>query len=135
MLNQRTSSVSFFRAYWPAILWGMFILYATLTPGKSLPSVSLFRFDKLIHLMIFGTFAWLVLRGLRLRSVATDGKIKTMLYSLIGLCSILFGIGIEWLQNFIPDRSADIYDVIANTTGIILAQIVFYLLYRNKSLV
>ena len=109
----------------------MFILIATLTPGKSLPSSSLFQFDKLIHVIIFGVFAWLVLRAYFLSGTINNlnqGKI----YIWVACATILFGISIEGLQDFIPDRGADRYDVIANTFGIILFQTVFYLIHRNK---
>ncbi|MBC7451550.1 MAG: VanZ family protein [Cytophagales bacterium] len=110
----------------------MLILYATLTPGKSLPSSSLFRFDKLIHLIIFGTFAWLVLRGFYIKITNHKPTSLTGLYLVVGISIIAFGIAIEWMQNYIPDRSADRYDVIANTSGIILAQILFYATHRNN---
>jgi VanZ family protein len=122
--------ITFLKVYGPAILWGMFILIATLTPGKSLPSSSLFRFDKLIHIVIFGVFAWLVLRAYFL-----SGKIesnKTNVYFIVGATTILFGIAIEGIQQFIPDRGADRYDVIANTFGIIAAQIIFYFVHRKN---
>lgn len=129
-MPKENNSLSFPGAYWPAIAWGIFILVATLTPGKSLPSSSLFRFDKLIHLFIFGTFAWLVLRGLYLR--LPNNKSKLSVYLLVGTCTILFGIAIEWMQDFIPDRGADLYDVIANTSGVLLAQVLFYCIHRIK---
>jgi VanZ family protein len=111
----------------------MFILIATLTPGKSLPSISLFQFDKLIHVIIFGVFAWLVLRTYFL-SGALNNFNKIKIYLCVGCATILFGITIEGIQDFIPDRSADRYDVIANTFGIILFQIIFYIIHRNKKL-
>ncbi len=117
--------------YGPAVLWGIFILIATLTPGKSLPSTSLFRFDKLIHIFIFGTFAWLVLRAYYLSNRITKEN-KNRVYALVGIVTILFGISIEGIQQFIPDRGADRYDVIANTFGIISAQILFYLFHKKK---
>ncbi len=129
MLN--TNHIRFLRIYGPAVVWGIFILIATLTPGKSLPGSSLFRFDKLIHIIIFGVFAWLVLRALYLSGkLVPDNRFRT--YTLVGSLTILFGIGIELLQQLIPDRGADVNDVIANTTGIILAQIIFYFTHRKN---
>ena len=120
------------KVYGPAILWGMFILVATLTPGKSLPSSSLFRFDKLIHVVIFGVFAWLVLRAYFL-SVKNSNRSKTNVYLIVAAATILFGIAIEGMQQYIPDRGADRYDIIANTVGIIAAQVIFYFIHRRKS--
>ncbi|MFN8416783.1 MAG: VanZ family protein [Cytophagaceae bacterium] len=112
----------FLRAYWPAVLWGIFILIATLLPGKSIPSVSLFRFDKLIHAFIFGVFAALCLYGLH--KYKESVTFKEWLF--IGLFTIIWSVSIEGMQSLIPDRSADLYDVIANTVGVLIAQVVSY---------
>lgn len=130
MLNKKY--ITFLKVYGPAVLWGMFILGATLTPGKSLPSSSLFRFDKIIHAVIFGVFAWLVLRAYFL-SVKDNNRNKTNVYLIVAAATILFGILIEGMQQFIPDRGADRYDIIANTVGIIAAQVIFYFIHRRKS--
>ena len=129
MLNKKY--ITFLKVYGPAILWGMFILVATLTPGKSMPSSSLFRFDKLIHVVIFGVFAWLVLRAYFLSDKNSNNK--TLIYLIVGISTILFGIAIEGIQQYIPDRGADRYDIIANTFGIIAAQIIFYFVHRKAS--
>ena len=129
MLNNKY--IAFLKVYAPAILWGMFILVATLTPGKSLPSSSLFRFDKIIHIIIFGTFAWLVLRASFLSNKKNSTNATT--YVIVGVCTIVFGILIEFIQQFIPDRGCDIYDVIANTLGIVLAQVLFYFIHRGRA--
>jgi VanZ family protein len=126
-----TNHIRFLRIYGPAVVWGIFILIATLTPGRSLPSSSLFRFDKLIHVIIFGVFAWLVLRALYLSGHLTPEN-SFRIYILVASVTIVFGIAIELLQQLIPDRGADINDVIANTTGIILAQLIFYFTHRKK---
>lgn len=126
MLNNKY--IRFLKVYGPAILWGIFILVATLMPGKSLPSISLFRFDKLIHVIIFGVFAWLVLRAYFLSG---NNNNKTSVYLIVAVSTILFGIAIEGMQQYIPDRGADRYDVIANTVGIIAAQVIFYFVHRK----
>ena len=130
-MHNKYSHISFLKAYWPAILWGIFILIATLTPGKSLPMSSLFRFDKLIHLFIFGMFAWLVLRGFYQRT-RSEAPLKGILYLSVAFFTVLFGILIELIQNFIPDRGSDINDAIANTTGVMLAQVLFYFTHKTK---
>ncbi len=97
-----------------------------------MPSSSLFRFDKLIHLFIFGMFAWLVLRGLYAYHAVKIQHIKAT-YLWVACATICFGISIELMQQFIPDRGADIYDVIANTVGILVAQAIFYFAHRTKT--
>lgn len=130
MLKQK--NIRFLRAYGPAIAWGIFILIATLTPGKTLPGNSLFKFDKLIHAFIFGMFAWLVLRGLNMYSILQAFNARSI-YLRTGIATICFGIGIELMQQLIPDRGADVYDVVANTLGILSAQFIFYLTHKKTA--
>jgi VanZ family protein len=118
----------FLRAYWPAVLWGIFILIATLLPGKSIPSVSLFRFDKLIHAFIFGIFAALCFYGL----IRYKETLSLKEWIWVGIFTVLWSIGIEGIQSFIPDRSADIYDVIANTIGVMISQVMFHIYFFRK---
>lgn len=53
-------------------------------------------------------------------------------YVRVGIATICFGIAIELIQQLIPDRGADLYDVLANTLGILFAQFIFYFTHKNK---
>ena len=55
------------------------------------------------------------------------------IYVRVGIATICFGIAIELMQQLIPDRGADIYDVIANTLGILSAQFIFYLTHKKTT--
>ena len=77
-------------------------------------------------------FAWLVLRGLYAYHAMKIQHLKAT-YVWVACATISFGIGIELVQQFIPDRGADIYDVIANTIGILTAQLIFYFTHRTKT--
>jgi len=81
---------------------------------------------------IFGIFAWLVLRAYFLSHADRSNKSKRIVYTIVCISIILFGVSIEGMQQFIPDRGADIYDVLANSIGIIGAQILFYLFHKSK---
>lgn len=54
-------------------------------------------------------------------------------YVGVGIATICFGIAIELIQQLIPDRGADIYDVIANTLGILSAQFLFYFTHKKTT--
>lgn len=83
-------------------------------------------------MFIFGMFAWLVLRGLNLFHVVNTLNIRSI-YLRVGIATIGFGIAIELMQQLIPDRGADIYDVLANTLGILVAQLLFYLTHKKTT--
>lgn len=62
-----------------------------------------------------------------------SSKIKLITISFT--LSVLFGIGIEMLQEFFTTtRHADIYDVLANTTGAILAVLIIVFIDRKQYL-
>jgi VanZ family protein len=42
----------------------------------------------------------------------------------LALAVVLFGILIEWLQSFTPDRQADVLDALANSCGVLLGWLV-----------
>ncbi|MBD0833479.1 VanZ family protein [Aestuariibaculum sediminum] len=59
-------------------------------------------------------------------------KLKSIIYS--ALFSIIFGIVIEVLQGMVTEtRKPDLYDVIANTSGVLLA-VVAVLVYTRKQI-
>ncbi|MEM6358551.1 MAG: VanZ family protein [Bacteroidota bacterium] len=107
-----------------AILWALLILVLTLTPGKSVPNLSIFDYDKLGHAGIFLIQSYLLTTGLYLKS-KTRSKEK---YILIGSVSaVLYGFMIEYAQEFIPDRGMEAYDAVANIAGALCGVGLFYL--------
>ena len=108
------------RFYFASIVWSGIILGLTLTPGKSLPSVELFTYDKLGHLVIFLVLSFLYVSGLYANK---NGFKKSILIGLIA--TVLYGAAIEVLQDFIPDRSMDWKDLAANCSGSTIGIILF----------
>lgn len=93
-----------------ALVWTIGLFAATLTPGEYVPAVPILSFDKVVHVALFLGFAlvWLWLYPTRRRDVFLGG--------------IAVGIAIEVLQNALPiHRSGDVYDVIADVAGLVLA--------------
>ncbi len=101
-----------------------------LLPSSSLPKSELFSFDKLIH---FGVFA--LLSGLVSFGAATTGAFgkSTTIQVVISLTiSIVYSTVLELLQQFIPGRAADLYDILANVAGAVFGVTVFYTFIKNK---
>ncbi|HEV7705912.1 MAG TPA: VanZ family protein [Gemmatimonadaceae bacterium] len=99
------------RRWLPPLLWAAFILILTSIPGSRLPDVPFRYFDKIVHLGIYGVFGWLTARawanGSRLSAAAL---IAILLVSCFGALD-------EWHQQFIPQRSMELLDWAADTTG------------------
>ena len=116
----------------PAILWLLAILVATLTPGEQLPETpDVIGFDKLVHFSLFFMLTFLWYRaGVKNRKEKLNKRNFITNY-------LVFGIGIailvEYLQQFIPGRSFDWWDMVANIAGGAIGTVCFYILYRKQS--
>ena len=102
--------------YFLTIATTVIILIAVLLPGSSLPDVSSFGLDKIIHFTLF--FGWAV-------AVRYDfPAVKKMLVFSLG---ILFSFITEILQLFAEDRSYDLYDMLADSLGLAMGLILSHL--------
>jgi len=108
--------------------WAAGILLLTLTPGKSVPDISLFSYDKLGHACVFLILAVLLSKGV---FVANGKKLKAIVFTL--LLTTVYGLGIEIAQHFIPDRGMEWYDAVANVIGSFLGVSLFYVSNLRKA--
>ena len=106
-------------SYKITIIWALLIFGLCAMPGKFIPSVSwleLLSFDKWVHAGIF-----FVLVGLFHISVKAHQQ-NTILFYFYFVLSVLYGGALEIMQaKMFSDRSADWYDVIANSFGCLMA--------------
>jgi VanZ family protein len=100
-----------------AICWTLLIAFLCLGSFSNLPSLGIGGADKYIHITFhFGfTILWFLF--------FFEAKIDTRNPILkVFVSSILYGILIEIAQEFFTTtRKADLYDVLANTAGAIIA--------------
>ena len=110
-----------------ALGYTLAVIIALLTPGNSLPKVPLFpNADKIVHFSLFALFAFLWMR--------TKGRYPNQKFNLIPLgFSFIFPILLEYLQLFVPNRTFDYKDMIANIAGGTFGFIGFIILYKAKS--
>ena len=106
----------------------MFILLLLSTPGSVFPRfpafLDLFRPDKLVHLVLFGIYGWLRVRGLSKQSVFTLLKDRAVLFTLIFGSSL--GLITEIMQRYwIPLRTGSIYDLIVDIAGCALGAVIY----------
>jgi VanZ family protein len=103
------------RQWGPPVLWAAFILLLTSIPGSDLPHVGFLNFhesDKIVHSTMYGIFAWLATRSL----VRAGRPLRqAVLVVLLGIA--LFAALDEWHQLFIPGRSMDVFDWLADISG------------------
>lgn len=110
------------RQWGPPALWAAFILLLTSIPGSDLPHVSFMSFrdsDKLVHGTMYAIFAFLAVRSL-LR--AGRPPIQAVLVVVLGIA--FFAALDEWHQQFIPGRSMDVFDWLADISGATIGTLV-----------
>jgi glycopeptide antibiotics resistance protein len=121
------------KKYTPGIAWFFLTIIAISIPGKELPKFGAWfeqiSFDKLIHTFLFGmvAFLWMLPVGLSTQSK----KSKYYWCIKVSIASAIWGLTAELIQKyFIPGRSYDLIDLLANTLGVIVAYI--YMIWRIK---
>ncbi|MEM6723166.1 MAG: VanZ family protein [Bacteroidota bacterium] len=119
------------RFFWPAGIWAAIIFGLSVMPGSSLPKFTLMDFlqpDKVGHLVVYAVLVALLLWGYRKR----DGQwpVKKQRLQIWGY-SILYGIAIECIQQFLTDRHFDVLDIIANIIGCSLGLTIVYFINRK----
>lgn len=111
-----------------ASLYTIAIAYGSLANSKDLPDLSIETSDKILHFVAY--FILFILWFLYL-FFKSNAKLKRISLKLF-IAGTLFGIVIEVLQTTITDsRQADIYDIIANCIGLVIAAFAIYL-FRKK---
>lgn len=108
----------FLTSPWLTALCVAAIFVLTLTPGNELPQIkTFFGFDKLVHAAMFGALACLLAVNLG----RTEGRITPRIIAIAAVASSVLGAFIEVAQrNWIPGRSGDIPDAVADAVGAVI---------------
>jgi VanZ family protein len=104
-----------------ALFWTGLILFLCLKNANELSLITIVNFDKVIHSVfhLILTLLWF----LYLRQRFIDKRKNTLMWYSF-LFSFVFGIFVEVLQElFTTTRQADVFDIIANLAGSIVASL------------
>lgn len=116
---------------WPGILWAIIILViSTITPpAVYIPDLfDLFAPDKIAHFLIYGIFVMILYNGFR----KSSGRLSRNQYSFSVLFAATYGGLIEIYQGtFLPNRTGDYVDFIANCIGCFIGWIVVKFLIKK----
>ncbi len=88
----------------------LLILIGSSIPGSRIPDSRLFANDKLLHLIEYFLLGYFAAKGIGKRSF------QGFLLS-VSICLLMAGLD-EFYQSFIPGRSPDILDFLADNIGI-----------------
>ena len=121
---------------WLALTWSIVTQTLLSLPGSLFPSRGLFNIpflDKIAHLFLFGglVFCWSVYHYFRKRPPAITAKRMW----LIVILTFVYGILLEFFQkNFIPNRSFDEGDILADLVGGLIGYLVtqWFISWNNR---
>jgi VanZ family protein len=96
-----------------AAAWALLIFLLSSIPGGSFPQAKIFSYDKILHASVYGVLGILCF----LASARTWSLRTAVLVLLSAAMTTLYGFTDEFHQLFVPGRSADLYDVLADAVG------------------
>jgi VanZ family protein len=121
MMNANNKKLKFF---FPAIIWGLIILYLSSNAGIQLPPSfwDFLAIDKIGHLVFYGIFTILIAFGFYKNKKVIR---KKELFNALIISSI-YGIAMELMQySFFPNRYFEVLDIIANISGSLMGILFF----------
>ncbi|OYX82572.1 MAG: hypothetical protein B7Y83_14320 [Flavobacteriales bacterium 32-34-25] len=102
-----------------ALFWAAVISYLCLIRISELPEIKILYVDKILHAFFYFIFSILWFYALRFYFRKQS---RAKLLGIVFIMALLFGILIELFQTFFTTfRSGDVIDVVANTSGSLLA--------------
>ena len=114
-------------AWLPAGLVGLVLFIASSVPGTSYPQVNVRFADKMVHLAFYSVLGAACARGM-LRSTVWRGPRLVLAATAIATA---FGATDELHQLFVPFRSADWHDLVADAVGAFVGSLLWALLHRR----
>lgn len=112
-----------------ALAWTGNIIYLCLIKASELPQITIPYIDKYVHAVFHFVFSLLWFYAFRF-SFKTVHRVK--LLSVVFVMSLVFGIAIELFQTYLTvTRNGDAVDVLANSTGALLAILTIQILNKK----
>lgn len=103
--------------------WTLFTILLLCLPGSMVPGTGIFatkNLDKIVHVLLFASNV--LLWGWHYETTDRQNRSLRFVYIAATAVMILLGIVMEYVQlYFIPNRSFDGYDILADVAGAVLA--------------
>ena len=108
-----------------AIAWAGVIFYLSSQPSIDTPSLFPGQ-DKLFHMVAFGVLGFFLMGGMK----TTSNGYRTRQVWLVVVLVVLYGLLDEFHQYFVPGRTVEIYDALADAAGALLGAWSMYYLVK-----
>jgi VanZ family protein len=112
------------RRWLPPLIWAGVILAGTSLPQKAVP-VQTASIDKVLHFTIYAVFAFLLSRQI----LEVTDRWRAAAVAIV--IAAAFGAADEWHQRFIPGRSTEFADWVADCIGASVGALAFVALRRG----
>jgi VanZ family protein len=119
---------AFFLSYWlPVLLYLTIIFFLSAQPSLT-PPLQFANSDKLYHVGEYFGLGILLVRAIR----ASSPSMRVLNAALVALClGIVVGTSDEMFQSTVPGRQSDAFDLMADTAGVLLAQLVMLAMVKE----
>jgi VanZ family protein len=101
---------NFFRYWFPFLFYTVLVFYISSLPNPPGTEAVVFSFDKILHVLEFAGFAFLLLRLLKHKRVRNP-------YVYAVVLTILYGVLDEFHQSFVPNRVLSGWDILSDSIG------------------
>ncbi len=119
--------LKFWNNHWKSIVWTLFILVLCGIPGNQINKVKFIdipQMDKFVHFFLYYVFTLLLISENNTQKQYRKVTVNAIL--IAAAISLSYGATIEILQKILfINRSADIWDMTANTFGFLLASLTY----------
>jgi VanZ family protein len=95
------------------VAWAAFLFRLSAVPGAQIPAMPVSYADKIVHVVLYGILGALCFWALR-RSTGLSRSRAVVFAALVGLG---YGVSDELHQTFVPGRSAEGFDLLADLVG------------------
>lgn len=121
----------FTKYHLPVILLCLALFIQSSLPAVELPESNTIGFDKLAHFCAFGFLCFLFFYSLKNQNKSVKLKKYSLEFAL--LFTVLYGISDEIHQSFVPYRSADIFDAVADFLGAFVVYIIMKTIIQKRA--
>ena len=114
----------------PVIVYAAAIIMVSSMSDLQTPEVKFVAFDKVAHFVEYAIFAVLCYRSFaNIRSLS----VLPRPFLMAALFVSIFAVFDEYYQSFVPGRSSDVYDALADLSGALLVLIVLQTFHSRRN--
>lgn len=118
-----------FLTHWgPPLIWAALIFLLSSSSLDQLPSVHNSQADKAAHAIFFGILSVLLFRLFHRWSALSWGRAAILAI----VVTSLYGVSDEFHQSFVPERSPELADWVADTIGAFVGLTIVAIFCRNR---